>query len=432
MISVKDIIRGWNRFFFEPESPLPIAVYRILLGMVVLANYALMLPDVDDWFGEQATVSFTTAGTMVGGSGINLFDWLPHSDVAVWAVFIVSCVAAAMVTVGLFTRTSSVVMFLTLVTLHHRNSIILNSGDTFLRAATFFLMFTHAGTALSLDRLIRIARGKEAGSPQPRAPWAMRLIQVQMAFLYFYAFVWKVLGVMWLSGTAVYYTSRLYDFWRFPVPYVFEHVWTIKIWSWTTLLVELALGTLIWIKELRYWVLLSGVLLHLGIEYSMNIPLFAAVMITAYVTFVEPAKLERVFAWLRGKFNSVSRFEKPVPVLYDGDCSFCVRAMEVVRRMDAFRRLEFHPMNVIETQAQFPDFDPARGEREMLARTSEGWVGGFFAFRHIAVHLPLLWPVLPLLYLPPVRSAGDRLYQRIAARRYCILKPEQYASEREH
>ena len=37
MISVKDIIRGWNRFFFEPESPRPIAVYRILLGLVELA-----------------------------------------------------------------------------------------------------------------------------------------------------------------------------------------------------------------------------------------------------------------------------------------------------------------------------------------------------------------------------------------------------------
>jgi predicted DCC family thiol-disulfide oxidoreductase YuxK len=285
------------------------------------------------------------------------------------------------------------------------------------------MMFSQAGAALSLDRLLRIARGKESGPPTPRAPWAMRLIQIQLAFVYIFAFVWKAMGTMWLSGTAVYYTSRLAEFWRFPVPYIFEHVWTIKIWSWMTLLIELALGTLVWIKELRYWVLLAGVMLHLGIDYSMNIPLFGFIMMSAYVTFIEPADLERAFAWVRTRFNSVSGFKEPIPVLYDGKCSFCVRSLEVLQRLDVLRRVSFHSMHEPETRRQFPDFDALRGENEMLVRTPGGWLGGFFAFRHLARHLPLFWPVLPFLYLAPVRSTGDRLYQRIAARRYCILKP---------
>ena len=98
-----------------------------------------------------------------------------------------------------------------------------------------------------------------------------------------------------MSGTAIYFTSRLIEFWRFPVPYVFEHMWTINLWSWSTLLIEFALGTLVWIKELRYPVLIAGVLLHIGIDYSMNIPLFGFIMTSAYVTFVQPADLER---WL--------------------------------------------------------------------------------------------------------------------------------------
>ena len=126
----------------------------------------------------------------------------------------------------------------------------------------------------------------------------MRLIQVQLAFLYLYAFVWKAMGNMWLQGTAVYYTSRLVEYWRFPVPYVFEHMWSIHLWTWGTLGIELALGTLVWVKEFKYWVLLAGVLLHLCVGYSMNIPLFGLVMISAYVTFVEPADLERSLASL--------------------------------------------------------------------------------------------------------------------------------------
>lgn len=424
MISLKNIVRAWNRFFFEPVSPLPIALYRILLGLVLLANFALLLPDVHDWFSDRGTVSFAVAGRLAGGAGFSLFKWLPHTDAVVWTVFLVSCASALTMTLGLFTRTSTVVLFITFVSLHHRNPIILNSGDTFLRIAVFYMMFTQAGAALSLDRLIRIARGKESGPPKPRAPWAMRLIQFQLAFLYLYAFVWKAAGSMWLSGTAVYYTSRIAEFWRFPVPYVFEHLWTIRLWTWATLLIELALGTLIWIKELRYWVLLAGVLLHLGIDYSMNIPLFAFIMIGAYVTFVEPEDLRKAFNWSKAKWNHATGFKEPIPVLYDAKCSFCIRSLEVVRRLDVLGRLQFFGMHEAATRAAFPDFDPQRGEKEMLVRTGAGWLGGFFAFRHLARHLPLLWPIGPLLYLAPVRSTGDRLYRRIAARRYCILSPE--------
>ncbi len=430
MISLKDITSGWNRFFFEPVSPLPIAVYRILFGLGVIANHVLLMPDLHAWFSDRGTISFATGGRLVGGAGLSLFAVLPPTAFWMWFVWALSFVTALLVTIGLFTRTSSIVLFLTLVTLHHRNPVILNSGDTWFRIAGFFLMFSQAGAALSVDRLVRIARGKESGAPEARVPWAMRMIQLQLAFLYFHAFVWKAIGPMWLSGTAVYYTSRLSEFWRFPVPYVFEHMWTIKIWTWATLVVEFALGTLVWVKELRYWVLLAGLLMHLGIDYSMNIQLFAFVMVSAYVLFVAPEHLERAFAWMRAKWNAMTGFgtgRQAIPVLYDGNCSFCTRSVEVLKRTDVLHRLEFVNMHDPETKVRFPDFDPERGEREMLVRAKQGWLGGFFAFRHIARHLPVMWLILPPLYFKPVAIAGDRIYKRIAARRYCILKPRQYA-----
>ncbi|HEV8542569.1 MAG TPA: DCC1-like thiol-disulfide oxidoreductase family protein [Verrucomicrobiae bacterium] len=424
MISLKDIVRAWSRFFFEPESPLPIALYRILLGLLVLANQALLYPDVLNWYGVHAAVSFQVAPDVSGGTGFNIFRWLPHTDRMVWLVYSLSCLSPVTLMLGLFSRVSAALVFLTLTTLHHRNPVMLNSGDTFLRIASFFVIFSQAGAALSIDRLVALARGKESGPPKPRAPWAMRLIQLQLAFLYLYAFIWKAMGPMWLAGTAVYYTSRLLEFRRFPVPYVYDHFWTIKLWSWGTLLVEFSLGVLVWIKELRYWVLLAGVLLHLGIDYSMNIPLFAFIMISAYVTFVEPADLRRFFSLVRQRFNREAKAESPmafVPVFYDAKCSFCTRTVEVLRALDILRRLEFHPMQSPATKQRFPDFDPRRGEKEMLARSPDGWLGGFYAFRYMARSLPLLWPIVPLLYLPKIDLAGDRLYQRIAQRRYCIL-----------
>jgi uncharacterized membrane protein YphA (DoxX/SURF4 family) len=295
------IRNGWNRFFFEPESPLPIAVYRIVLGLVVLFCHALLLPETMDWFGHRGIVSPETALKLSGGGGLNLLRILPPTDASVWFVLAVSCAAAISVTIGFFTRASTVVLFLTLISLHHRNTLILMSADSFLRIATFYLIFSQAGAALSVDRWRRARRGFDQGPPRPAAPWAMRLIQLQLSFLYLHAFVWKAMGTMWLDGTALYYTARLPEFWRFPVPYMLEHMWTIQWSTWLTLVVEFALGTLVWIKELRYPVLLAGVLLHAGIEYSMNIPLFGMVMVSAYITFIEPAHLERCVNWLRAR-----------------------------------------------------------------------------------------------------------------------------------
>ena len=62
--------------------------------------------------------------------------------------------------------------------------------------------------------------------------------------------------------------------------------------TWSTLAVELALGTLIWIRELRYWVLLAGVGLHLGIELSMNIPMFEWIMIITMLCMVDPKDMK--------------------------------------------------------------------------------------------------------------------------------------------
>lgn len=298
MIALATLRDGWNRFFFEPQSPLPIAVYRCLLGFVVLVNHALVAGDVLDWFGPRGVLSPGAAVKLAGGAGLNLLRVMPETDASVWLVFGLSCVCALTLMIGLFTRFSAAVLFVTLVTLNHRNVLILMSGDSFLRIATFFMVFSQAGATLSVDRWLRVRRGLANGPPALHAPWAMRLIQIQLSFLYFYAFVWKAMGTMWLDGTALYYTARLQEFWRFPVPYALEHMWTIKLSSWLTLLVEFAMGPLVWIRELRYPVLIAAALLHAGIEYSMNIPLFGLTMVSAYVTFIEPQHLARLLARL--------------------------------------------------------------------------------------------------------------------------------------
>lgn len=306
-MSLKTLVTHWNRFFFEPRPVTVIALYRILFGLLVLCYGVLLIPDLFNWLGPRGVISLQTAKQLTGGLRIHLLSWLPDHEGSLVAFFSVFMIAAVSLTLGWWTRWSALVVFLGLVSLHHRNILILNSGDTFLRVASFWLIFSPAGCAISLDRLWRIRRGREvAGETVMKAPWAQRCLQVQLALVYLATFLSKAGGAMWVDGTAIYYSSNLQEFYRFPVPYLLGHLWTIKLLTWEALVIEFAMGLLVWIRELRYWVLAGGVLLHLGIEYSMNIPLFAFIMMAAYVLFLEEDDLTSLKIWATRLWRSLS------------------------------------------------------------------------------------------------------------------------------
>jgi len=301
-MTFRRVLRAWDRFLFRPISPLPIAVYRILFGTLIMLDLLFLLPDLNRFFGDQGVLPMADAVRYFRAPGLNVLAWLPNRPACLYAFFIVSLLAAASLTVGFLTRFSAVVVWICLVTLHRRNPVIVTAGDAILRLAAFYLIFSAAGRALSVDRRLRIRRGLEPrGEPAPAAPWAQRLIQIQLAVVYLATVYWKLQGKPWVDGTAVYYVTRLQELHRFPVPFLFDNLWTLKLMTWGTLAVEFAVGALVWFRKLRYPVLLAGVLLHLGLEYSMNIQLFQWIMLSAYVLFIDPCDVRRAIEWTRNR-----------------------------------------------------------------------------------------------------------------------------------
>lgn len=293
-MTCRRMARAWDRFLFRPVSPLPIAVYRILFGTLLFVNCSFLLPDAATFFGPEGIVPPQLAVQLSGPHRLNVLAWLPPEEGWVYALLATYLVAAACLTAGLCTRLSAAVVFVCLASLHHRNVLVLNSADGFMRLASLYLIFAPAGRALSVDRWLRVRRGLEPpGEPAPASPWAQRLIQLQFAVVYLATVYWKLHGHTWVDGTAVYYAARVREYDRFPVPYLFDHLWTIKLLTWGTLVVEFALGALVWLRDLRYPVLLAGVTLHLGLEYSMNIQLFQWVMLSAFVLFIDPSDFRR-------------------------------------------------------------------------------------------------------------------------------------------
>jgi hypothetical protein len=177
--------KAWAEFFFTPQSPMPIALFRILYGVCVSVTLILLHSDWLDWYGAHAWVSRATMKTIEPGILLNLFALLPQEDRWIGAFFGVFLGFAVLLTIGLWTRISSAVVFLCLASIQQRNPFITHGGDTFLRVAGFFLIFAPAGSALSLDRLMRAHKKGGRLEAVSRAPWAQRMIQLELAFRLF-------------------------------------------------------------------------------------------------------------------------------------------------------------------------------------------------------------------------------------------------------
>lgn len=286
------LIKAWNHFWFEQVSPAPVCLYRIAFGLLVLATGAVWSADLDAYFGVHGWLSIETAKHIApGGPRFSLFYLLPQTDQTLIVLFVILMISALTTTLGLFTRVSTIVVFITLVSFQFRNFTLLNGGDTILRIGSFLLMMAPAGKMFSLDA--RKLSWEEQWSIRDYG-WVQRLFQLEITAVYLQTMVAKIQGEPWQNGTAIYYVSRLEAFAKLPVPFLFDQLWACQLLTWSTLLIETAMFSLVWVPKWRYPVLLAGVLLHLGIDWFMNILFFQLIMISLYVNFVRPADIKKV------------------------------------------------------------------------------------------------------------------------------------------
>ena len=285
---------GWQRFWFAPTSTSSIAVVRIAFALIMVFWTITLGHDLFAFFGEDGIVpnppDYAESGDTGAWGLLNVFS----SDAAVVAMYATLLVASVALLVGFQTRVAAVLVFLGLLAFHRRNPWVFNSGDGLLRVISFYLMLAPAGAALSLDRW---RRAKERFWEFPlRAPWALRLIQIQMSVLYVSAVWHKVRGTTWNDGTAVSYAFRIEPIERLPVPdAIVNSLLIANLLTFGTLAVELALGILVWNRVLRPWVLLAGVGLHLGIDYAVRVGFFTYTVLLSYMVFIPPEKMS---AWI--------------------------------------------------------------------------------------------------------------------------------------
>ncbi len=305
-------LRAWNAFWFAPISARPLGLFRIVVGMCMLYQLALLSVDLDYWFTDQGILQGTDARVLAG-------PWRPsplqyfQDPVSVRAFFAATTVVAVLVTIGWRTRAVSLLLFLMNLSLHHRN-IPTNCGpDNLLHLMLFYMMLAPSGAAYSLDAR-RIAKRREAPAEPLIVPWAQRLIQLHLCLIYFDTAVLKCNGATWLGGTALHWVLQNHELGQFDWSWMCQYPVLISVMTHASLLTEFLLAFLLWFKPTRPYLIVAGLMLHGTILFVINVPLFGELMTAAYLTFMTPAELDSVARVLNPRRwfgRAVEEFEPP-------------------------------------------------------------------------------------------------------------------------
>ncbi len=364
----------------------------------------------------------------------SLLDFVPPS--AVFPIYLLLLAALVLVTVGLWTRVALLVSVLLLFSFNEYGLITLDGGDTLLRLLGFLLLISPCHKAMSMDNLRRrfamaSATGKDQAPVERTMPiWPYQLLLWQMTLLYLASTLHKFGGQTWTGGSAIAIALHHPHFSRLS-PMLADWLTILSpVESWFVLLSQLGWILLIlvpllaWLGvpccknmrtgSLKRALLLAGALVHIGIAVMMDVGMFSFAVLTAYAGLL----IDNDFRAIRGAFNHTFRNQK-ILVLYDGRCGFCRKSVLMLSMLDMLHRLEF--VNIYD-QANREKIAPRISlkmlEQAMHVKMQTGeFFKGFSAFRALSWHLPPLWLIAPLLYVPGVRAIGDLVYAWVAEHR---------------
>jgi Vitamin K-dependent gamma-carboxylase len=278
------LVERWREFWFQPQPAYPLGLVRIAFGALMVLWALSLLPDLFDFFGSDGVAAVRTTNDW----GLFAF-W--SSDAALLIGWWMLLAAAFMLAIGWHSRVAALVIFVLIVSFERRTYFVFNAGDGLIRIEALLLMLSACGAALSLDRR---RAGQPFWSAELRAPWVVRLMQVQLSLIYLTSVLVKATGDTWQQGTAVSYALRLDDMLILPVPqWLSNDALLMNVVTWGTLALELAIGVLIWNRRLRPWVLGAGVVMHMLIMLSINVGFFTPAMFVLYLAFVPPDRVSR-------------------------------------------------------------------------------------------------------------------------------------------
>jgi predicted DCC family thiol-disulfide oxidoreductase YuxK len=416
-----------SSIWFQDSSTAPLEIVRIGIGAAVLFHFGMATPFLFDLWGDAGWMPPEFAHAYIQApwmQSVFFYFTAPWQWIAFHLTFLFCCAAF---TLGWRTSWVKWIVLLGQISYDHRNLTIVYGADSIIACLLFILCLAPIGRAMSLDR-VRAVRAAKRGNlaamlPPYTSPWAgacIRLIQIQMAVLFFYSAAGKLRTDEWWAGDAIWLATSTYEFYNPVLLHVLaRHYWLVTVATYSTLLIEIAFPFLIWQRRTRPYLLAGAIFLHLMFGILLRLIYFSFVMIVGHMSFVYPDWLHRLGARWKRQMGDME-------MVYDGRCGFCVRSMAWLLAFDGLAQINIRDFRTNPS----PIVSDAQVEKALYAVLPGGRaLSGFEAYRHVVPRVPGLWWLVPLFYVPVIsRLFGHPIYNWVAANRSRLSAKMQWHS----
>lgn len=260
-----------------------LAAFRVALGALLVADLLLRARDLTAFYTDAGVLPRALLFEVTGPYWLSLHVVSGAATVQALLFALAGAVAVALA-VGYRTRAATVVSWLLLLSLQHRNPVVLNGGDILLRMLLFWGMFVPLGARWSVD-----AR-RQDGTTTRVASVGTAALLLQVVAMYFANGLLKLGGDLWRSGEAIRYVFSLDQF---------TFLLGNHLAAYPTLLIVLAEAWLVMVVCSPLLVVLLGkyrglfalafVGGHLGMALTMRLGIFPFVAVAALLLFFPPS-----------------------------------------------------------------------------------------------------------------------------------------------
>ncbi len=409
--------RAWDDVWFQDRPTTQLELVRIGLGFGMLCHYGLGSAYLFEIWGNQGWFPPELLATLPADVAFMksplFYITQPWQLSAVHFMFLFCCAALM---VGWRTNWVKWLVLIGHLSYVHRSPEVTYGVDAILASLLMLLCLAPIGKAISLDRVRALYNAKQdnldAQLPVFTSRWAFacrRLMQLQMAVLFFFSAAHKLGEKDWWQGDAIWHVFTTSEYYNATLLDLFAtHFWIVNIATYGTVLIEIAFPFLIWQRSTRAWLLIGAVFLHLLFFFFLGLHYFSWVMIMGHASFLRQEWLDSLGAWWKRRMGIME-------MIYDGRCTFCVRSMAWFLAFDNLGQINTRdfrnsPSRVVSDEEM---------EKALHMVSADGTaLAGFEAYRYAVLRVPGLWWQVPFFYIPGLsRLFGIPIYNWVAENR---------------
>lgn len=279
----------WDALWFTAAPTRLPALLRVMAGSLIFYTHLVWSLELRTFFGRDGVLPVDYRQLLGNGRtwAWSHFDWLP-SDQWLWPVHIAGLAVMLAFAAGLWTRATSILTALLVISYANRATGALFGLDQINGMLSIYLALTPCGEWLGIDAWRKRRQGRGVVQESVLANIGLRLIQIHLCVIYLFAGLGKLQGQSWWNGQALWGAVASYEYQTLDLTFLAGHMAIVNVLTWATVAWETSYPFLVWPRLTRPLMLGMAFVVHLGIGLAMGMMTFGLAMIIANLAFLPP------------------------------------------------------------------------------------------------------------------------------------------------